>query len=701
MDNPNGCILLIVSDPAAARSVGMAVAGIQDSPFIVEHVPSVAAGLERLKQGGITAVLLDLDLSDSEGIETFNTLDAFKSQAAILILAHPDRIEIARRAVQQGAQDYLLISHPDSFLLGRALQNAIQRKLREDELFIEKERAETVLNSIADAVISTDSGGKIISLNAVAERMTGWMLAEATGQAFANVFRVIDGMTRKPLPDPLELAIRGNKHVGVATDSILLRRDQAEIPIEYSAAPIHDRSKQVTGAVIVFHDVSEAHSMVRRMTHFAQHDFLTGLPNRLLLNDRLAQTISIARRRRKKLAVLFVDVDRFKNINDSLGHLIGDKLLQSIAQRLATCVRDSDTVSRQGGDEFVLLLADVDHTSAAEHSAAKILAVMAEKHSIAGHDIHVTLSIGISVFPEDGEDAGTLLRNADAAMYHAKASGRNNYQLFAKGMNNGALERHSLENSLRGALERRELVLHYQPKVNLGTGAITGAEVLIRWLHPAHGLLYPDQFVPIAEESGLIVPIGRWMRRQACQQACDWQKAGFPATPLAVNISAIELLNKDFLADMRDTLRETGLDPTYLEIELTESILIQDVESTMSILQELKSMGVQLAIDDFGTGYSSLSYLRQFPIDTLKIDQSFVRDIDTDHDTNTIVSAVIGMCNSLNLRVSAEGVETREQLNFLRAEHCTEGQGFYFSPGVDANAFAALHAEAGRDYAAG
>lgn len=700
MGNQGNGVLLIESDPDAAQSIRAALAESKDGLFTLEWAATLAVGIKLLQKSKIKVILLNLYLEDSQGIETFNKLYMIENQTPILLLSDIEHREAARLALEYGAQDYFLIPHIDGYSIARAVGNVIQRKMMEDALFIERERAQVTLDSIGDAVISTDIAGNITYLNGVAERMTGWSQAEAEGQPFTNVFRIVDGVTRETLPNPMELAIRENKPVGLAMDSLLIRRDGVEASIEDSTAPIRDRNGHVTGAVIVFHDVSVVRSMVLKMDHFAQHDFLTDLPNRLLLNDRLTQTISIARRRRKKLAVLFIDVDRLKNINDSLGHLMGDKLLQSIAQRLATCVRDSDTISRQGGDEFVLLLADVEHVSAAEHSAAKILSAMAEKHSIAEHDIHVTLSIGISVFPKDGGDAETLLRNADAAMYHAKKNGRNNYQFFSKGMNDRAIERQSLESSLRHALARHEFVLHYQPKVNLGTGEITGAEVLIRWLHPVQGLLYPDQFVPIAEDSGLIVPIGQWMRRQACQQARAWQNAGFPPTPLAVNISAVELRSKDFLVNIRDMLRDTGFDPSYLEIELTESVLIQDVESTMTVLHGLKALGVQLAIDDFGTGYSSLSYLRQFPIDTLKIDQSFVRDIDTNHDTNTIVSAVIGMCNSLNLRVSAEGVETKEQLAFLQAEHCEEGQGFYFSRALDAKAFAELRGMARMKYLA-
>jgi diguanylate cyclase (GGDEF)-like protein/PAS domain S-box-containing protein len=691
-------ILLIESDLGAATFIRAALAESRDESFAVEWVANLNAGLERLSKGGIKAILLNLSLSDSQGIETFDKLNLIACHVPILILSDLDQEDIAQQAIQRGAQDYLLAGHINGYSLPRAIRNIMERKMAEEALFIEKERAQVTLNSIGEAVISTDIAGNVTYLNVVAERMIGWSQAEAKGQPFTNVFRIVDSATRETMRSPMDLAIQENKPVGLAIDSVLIRRDGVEASIENSAAPIRDRGGRVTGAVIVFHDISETRSMALKMSHLAQHDYLTDLPNRLLLNDRLTQAISLARRRRKQLAVLFLDVDRFKHINDSLGHLIGDKLLQSVARRLTKCVRGSDTVSRQGGDEFVVLLADVEHATAAGYSAAKILSAQAEKHCISEHDLNVTLSIGISVFPDDGEDAETLIKNADAAMYHAKGNGRDNYQFFKQDMNDRAVERQSLEGSLRQAVARQEFILHYQPKVNLETGAITGAEALIRWLHPARGLLSPKQFVSIAEDSGLIVPIGQWTLREACRQAQAWQNAGLRPTPIAVNISAVEFRSEDFLADLRGILMDTGLDPRYLEIELTESVLVQDIESTMAVLHALKAIGVQLAIDDFGTGYSSLSYLCQFPIDTLKIDQSFVRDIATDTGDATIVSAVIGMGNSLKLRVSAEGVETREQLAFLQAEHCEEGQGFYFSPPVDAQAFAELLGAVNTEY---
>ncbi len=687
--NTNDCILLIESDLHVATPIRAFLAAARDGPYMVEWVDNLQSGLERLRQGGIKAILLNLYLSDSQGIASFDQLNAIKSPAPILVLSDIEHELDVKLALQRGARDYLLTAHINSYSLSRAIRSVLEHDQAEEVLFIERDRAQVTLNSIGDAVISTDIAGNIAFLNRMAEQMTGWPQAEAIGQPFASVFRLVDDGTRETLRNPMDVAIQENRSVTLTPNSTLIRRDGFEMAIEDTAAPIRDRGGKVSGAVIVFHDVSAARSMALKMAHLAQHDALTDLPNRLLLNDRLTQAITLARRHRKQLAVLFMDVDNFKNINDSLGHMIGDKLLQSVAQRLTTCVRSSDTVSRQGGDEFVVLLADTDQ-AAVGYSASKMLLAMAQKHSIDGHELNISLSIGISVFAGDGEDAETLLKNADAAMYHAKENGGNNYQFFTQAMNDRAVERQSLEGSLHQALVRQEFVLHYQPKVNLETGVIKGAEALIRWRHPVRGLLSPNQFVSIAEDSGLIVPIGQWMLREACRQAQAWQIAGLRPTPIAVNISAVEFRREGFLPDIRDILEDTGLAPCYLEIELTETVLVQDIESTMLVLHALKALGVKLAIDDFGTGYSSLSYLRQFPIDTLKIDQSFVRDITTMEGDATIASAVIGMGNSLNLRVSAEGVETREQLAFLQAKHCEEGQGFYFSPAVDAQAFAQL-----------
>jgi diguanylate cyclase (GGDEF)-like protein/PAS domain S-box-containing protein len=683
-------ILLIESNASAASAIVATLTAAGSDIFRVECVPQLSEGLECLSKGGIAAILLALSLPDSQGIETFDRLFLAAPDVPILILGGNDQEELAKQAVARGAQDYLLPDHLDAYSLARALRNAIERKFIEDALYVEKERAVVTLNSIGDAVLCTDVFGKISYLNLVAETMTGWRREEAIGKSLAEVFQIIDGATRKPARDPMEMAVEQNKTVGLTINCVLIRRDGFESAIEDSAAPIHDRAGRVIGAVIVFHDVSAARAMSLQMTYSAQHDLVTNLPNRLLLNDRISQAISLARRQRRPLAVLFLDLDRFKNINDSLGHAAGDTLLQSVSKRLLASIRRSDTVSRQGGDEFVILLSEVTHPEDAATSARQILQSLSAPHSVDGQDLHILASIGISLYPQDGEDAETLIENADTAMYHAKESGRNTFRFFKQEMNLKAVDRQLIESSLRRAVERNEFLLHFQPKVNLNSGEITGAEALVRWQHPDRGLTLPAQFVPIAEECGLIVQIGRWVLYETCKQARRWQDAGLPFKRVSVNVSAVEFRDKGFVEGVRAILAETGLDARYLDLELTEGVLMHDVESTTDVLKALKRMGVHLAIDDFGTGYSSLSYLRQFPIDVLKIDQSFVQQITGNPYDSAIVSAIIDMGKNLNQRVIAEGIETREQLAFLQAHRCGEGQGYFFSPPVAADEFAQL-----------
>ncbi|MFZ6644813.1 putative bifunctional diguanylate cyclase/phosphodiesterase [Undibacterium sp. TJN25] len=454
-------------------------------------------------------------------------------------------------------------------------------------------------------------------------------------------------------------------------------------------------------ASIEAHKLTEQVETAKDKLHYlAHHDVLTDLPNRLLLQDRIGQAIERARRQGQRLAVMFMDLDRFKHVNDSLGHSVGDELLQSVARCLVACVRHSDTISRQGGDEFVLLLPYIEHAEDAALSAQKVIAALTPAHHIGGYDLHVSVSIGISIFPDDGIDTAGLMKNADTAMYHAKEQGRNNYQFFSDAMNARAMERQAIESNLRMALEKQEFVLHYQPKVNLETGAITGAEALLRWKHPQWGLVLPARFMSIAEECGLIVPIGRWVLREACTQARRWIDAGVGPVPVAVNISALEFRHKDFFGGVRDILSESGLDAASLELEITESVLMRDAETSTAILQHLKDMGVQLAVDDFGTGYSSLSYLKKFPIDVLKIDKSFVDDIATAAGNGIIVSAVVGMGNKLKLKVIAEGVENQAQLTFLQAQNCEEGQGYFFSRPLVAEEFVRLLVNRRRMYRA-
>ena len=682
-------LLLVADDPADASNVREALADARDGPFTLEWVTQLSTGLDRLSRSGVAAVLVDLGLPDHSGLVSLERILRAAPDLPILVLGSRGNEDLARRAVQLGAEDYLLRDHIDRHVLPRILRAIIERYAAEAALFEGMERVEVTLNSIGDAVLSTDLAGNVTYLNVVAERMTGWSRADAAGLPLEHVFRIVDDTTRQTVRNSMDRAVRLDKTVNLPTNCVLIRRDGSEVAIEDSAAPVHDRQGHVCGAVMVFRDVSATRAMSLKMSHLAAHDFLTDLPNRMLLHDRLTQAIAAARRHGHHLAVLFLDLDRFKHVNDSLGHEIGDMLLQSVAARLTTCVRRSDTVSRQGGDEFVILLSEIERADDAAAVAQKVITAVAGPHAVADHDLHVTTSIGISIFPDDGPDAGTLIKSADTAMYCAKDGGRNGYQFFTPEMNARAVERQWIETGLRRALNRQQFVLHYQPKMNLETGAMSGAEALIRWRDPERGLILPTHFVPIAEDSGLILQIGRWVLGEACRQARTWSDSGRPMA-VAVNISAIELRDPDFLEHVCAALKESRLEARYLELELTESVLMQHAESTASMLQSLRDMGVQIAIDDFGTGYSSLSYLQKFPVDTLKVDRSFIHEITTSPDYAPIVSAVISMGKSLNHRVIAEGVETREQLAFLQARQCAEGQGYYFSPPLAAAEFASL-----------
>ncbi len=422
----------------------------------------------------------------------------------------------------------------------------------------------------------------------------------------------------------------------------------------------------------------------------ANYDMLTGLPNRTLLHDRLRQSV-FAQRDERSMAVVFIDIDHFKFVNDSLGHRVGDELLKSIGERLKLVVREGDTVARLGGDEFVLILNDQPQQDVIFRAMQRICSKVAEPSLISGKELYVTCSAGISLYPQDGRDVDTLLKNADAAMYRAKEHGRNNFQFYTAEMNALVNERLAMEQSLRQAVERKEFVLYYQPKVSLRSGAIVAAEALLRWRHPERGLVSPDRFIHLAEETGLIVPIGEWVLREACTQNLLWQKVGLRPITISVNVSARQFRHNILAKTVSGILAETGLDPSHLDMELTESIIMQDVEATIATLRELKSLGVGLSIDDFGTGYSSLSYLKDLPIDTLKIDRAFVRDITADQSNDRVLAwAIISLAHSLGLKVIAEGVENKDQVNFLRKHRCDEVQGYYFSKPVPPEEFRKL-----------
>ena len=489
-----------------------------------------------------------------------------------------------------------------------------------------------------------------------------WLKQKSLPIFFKHLKRVFQHENSVPIADEVTLQCTKHQHREVMLESMLIPGKKHDLALCRTALmDISERKKN------------------EHIQYLAYYDQLTGLPNRMLLQDRLVQAISSGQRANTPVAVLFLDLDRFKNINDSLGHEAGDLLLQETSQRLQRCVRKIDTVARLSGDEFILLLPKITNTVQVRIVIDHIFNAMAVPFYIAGHKLTLTASVGISIYPDDGADVQSLIRNADAAMYHAKKDGRNRFRFYTENMNIRALEALSFENSLRRALENQKLEVHYQPQVDVISGKVIGLEALIRWYDPAAGWIPPMKIIPFAEERGLIDPIFDWVLRTTCEQSRAWQKAGLPAVPIAVNICAQQVRQKGLAKKIAHTLESTGMDPRFLELELTESVLMQDSEATIAMVHELQGMGLQLSIDDFGTGYSSLSYLRQLPINKLKIDQSFISDITTNPDAAAITSAIIGMAKNLKLRALAEGVETKEQLSFLKSQRCDEIQGFYFS----------------------
>jgi diguanylate cyclase (GGDEF)-like protein/PAS domain S-box-containing protein len=677
--NPDKTVLLIENDPEQTRII-RAMFDEQDSyTFALTHVECFADAETYLAGHSVDTVLLDLGLTDPEGLDAVRRTRAAAPHASIVLLSSLDGEPKAIQAVREGAQDYLIKGQIEAPKLMRALGNAVERKTNEEILISEKDRAQATLNSIADALICTDVAGDITFFNPVASSMVGWPLKEAAGRHLTEVFRIVDATTRKAILDPMAKAASENLTGNLPLNCVLIHRDGHEVFIEDSVAPIHDRDEKVTGAVIVFRDVSVARAQSEQMTHLAEHDSLTGLPNRLLFSDRVGQAISLARRHGGQAAVLFLDLGGFKQVNDSLGHTAGDKLLQSVAKRLLACVRDPDTVSRHGGDEFAVLLQDINRPENAAATARRILRALGEVHSFDGHQLRVTASIGVSIYPDDGFDPETLIGNADTAMYRAKKNGSQCCQFYSPELNVCTRESQFTREDLRLALERNELTLQYQPRVNLKSGAFTGVEALSRWNHPTRGAIPPGQFIPIAEESGLILPIGAWVFGEACSQARSWAAAGMPAKAMVVNVSGVQFQSEDFLDGLFAVLSKTGLEPSMLELDVNESVLMHHPERTALILKTLSDKGVQVSVDNFGTGNSSLSSMQKLPLNALKIDRSFVRQLATVPGGTATIGEFINMGRSLHLRVIAQGVETAEDLEFLWAHDCDEAQGNFFS----------------------
>jgi diguanylate cyclase (GGDEF)-like protein/PAS domain S-box-containing protein len=556
-------------------------------------------------------------------------------------------------------------------------QDITSRKEADEKLRLWQRALESSVNAIT-ITDATRADFPYIYVNPAFERMTGYSEVEALGK---NGRFLQDQDTDQPELEHIRRAVKEQRDGRALLRNY--RKDGSLFWNELYISPVRNDAGQVTHYIGIQNDVTERKQYEEQLAYQSAHDTLTRLPNRNLAQDRLAQGIIFARRSGHQLALLFIDLDNFKVINDSLGHNVGDQLLQIVAQRISECVRGGDTVARMGGDDFAVILADVSQEEDISRVTHKILAAIAEPAQVDSHRLTVTCSIGVSLFPRDGEDASTLLRNADAAMYRAKDQGRNSIQYSTAEINSRIFQRLMLENSLRSALERDEFTLHYQPQVSLLTGQMIGMEALLRWRHPEMGMISPANFIPLAEDTGLIIPIGAWVLHTACKQTKAWHDAGLPPVRVAVNLSARQF-RENIPQLVEKALAESGLPPQYLELEITESVAMQHAESTEQTLLALRDMGVRLSIDDFGTGYSSLSYLKRFPINKLKLDQSFVRDIITDPDDAAISTAVIALAHGMKLDVIAEGVETENQLRFLHGQRCDAIQGYYFSRPVAA-----------------
>jgi len=557
-----------------------------------------------------------------------------------------------------------------------------ERRMAEEALRESEARYRLMAENSTDMISRTSTRGILLYASDASRRLLGYEPSELVGRSFFDFVFDADRDEVRHLSSlihesgPTTFAYRVEK------------KDGSLVWFETTSRSVRDVfTGKVREIVGVSRDVTERKRVEEQIEYQAYHDALTGLPNRRLFRDRLTVALAHARRMKHPLAVMFLDLDRFKVVNDTLGHSTGDELLKAVGARLQVSLREEDSIARMGGDEFTILLADLKTTDDAAKIAQKVLDTVALPLQIDGTELFVTTSIGIALFPSDGDTAETLLANADHAMYRAKDAGRNSYQMFTPAMNNRALERLSLENDLRHALDRGELVLHYQPQINIASGRVTGVEALLRWNRPGFGLVGPKDFIPIAEETQLIVPIGEWVLREACLQARKWRGDRANGFRMAVNLSPRQFQHSDLPHVIASALELSGIAPHELELEITESLAMQNTTRTISTLQRLREMGVQIAIDDFGTGHSSLNYLRSFPIDSVKIDQEFVQEIEASAADRSIVSAVIGMARGLRLRVTAEGVETENQLAFLREQGCEDVQGFLFGEPVPAEAF--------------
>ncbi|HET7370472.1 MAG TPA: EAL domain-containing protein [Gammaproteobacteria bacterium] len=666
--------------------------------YTAAAVPTGHEAAAYLKREPCDVVLLDLNLPGMKGQQLLDFIVSGHLNAAVIVISGEASSESGLDALRRGAHDYLRKPYaPDQLI--RAIENAARKQRHANEnaalesRLIESEKLHRyIVESSPDLIYMLDRDGRFTFVNSRIESLLGYRKNELLGVHYSTIVHEADQEFSRGVFNERRTGERAahNIELRLKCRNGAVRGHQHYLPVELNAMGMYapgdaPAGERFNGTYGIARDISDRKRAEEIINFQASHDLLTRLPNRFLFKDRLTQAIAQARRYPQTMAVMFLDLDRFKTVNDTLGHLIGDQLLQAVSKRIVHCLREGDTLARAGGDEYMLLLPQAGRRMEAAEVAKKILSELHQPFIVGDHELFVTVSIGIALYPEHGENPDMLIRRSDIAMYEAKSHGKDGFEFYRDDMSTVITDYVSLETGMRRALQDNQFVIHYQPQVNVTSGKVTGVEALVRWRHPTRGVLAPGEFIPIAEESGLIVALGEWVLRQACQDISAWREA-LPDLRVAVNFSMLQFEQAGLVEMIVSILEEYGVPGEALEIEITENMIMKDVENTVRKLRELSSHGIRVAIDDFGTGYASLSYLRRLPIDTLKLDHSFVRDIHTGSSGASIASAIASMSQSLDLNLIAEGVETELQMNYLRSIGCNEMQGFVLSPPLPADA---------------